>query len=183
MSIHELDPVTLYGCQQGDTKALGVLYDCYRQPLYYLARRMVGAQEAEDVCHEIFIAVFRSLPKFRGKSKLSTWILSIGTHLCLMHLRQRRGPAAQTEPLESADDAPLDTLSPAYEVEARDFMRRLSAAIDTLPDTQRLAITLRGFQEMSYEQVAGMMQLSIEQVRATLFRARRNLIKRLKEGS
>jgi RNA polymerase sigma-70 factor (ECF subfamily) len=101
-----------------------------------------------------------------------------------MHLRTRRARTGQTEPLEdSTDPGTFTTLSPAYEVEARDLMRRLSEAIDTLPDSQRLAITLRGFDEMSYEEISRLMEINVEQVRATLFRARRNLIKRLKEGS
>jgi RNA polymerase sigma-70 factor (ECF subfamily) len=182
MSIHELDPQTLYDCQQGKVEALGLLYDSYRQPLYYLARRMVGDQEAEDVCQEIFLALFRGLPQFRGKSRFSTWVLAVGTRLCLMHLRKRHARAAKIEPLEDADSLPADAWTLGYELDARDFMRRLSAAIDTLPDSQRLAITLRGFQEMSYEEIARLMELSANQVRATLFRARRNLLKRLKEN-
>jgi RNA polymerase sigma-70 factor (ECF subfamily) len=144
---------------------------------------MVGEQEAEDVCHDIFITVFRALTQFRGKSKFSTWVLSVGTNVCLMHLRKRHAKAGQTEPLHATDTEHFSTLSPDYEVEARDLMRRLSAAIDTLPDQQRLAITLRGFDEMTYEEISRMMRINIEQVRATLFRARRNLIKRLKEES
>lgn len=181
MSINDLDPDALRRCQAGDPAALGMLYDCYRQPVYYLARRMVGPREAEDVCHEIFIAIFRGLRRFRGQSKFSTWVLAVGTRVCLMHLRKRRSRVAQAEPLEAADVELADTLSPDVEVATRNFWERLSAAIDELPDRQRAALTLRSFEDMSYEQIARALHLGVEQVRAILFRARRSLIARLKE--
>lgn len=181
MGINNLDNDMLRRCQRGDSAALGALYDCYRQPVFYLARRMVGEREAEDVCQEIFIAVFRSVGRFRGKSKFSTWVLAVGTRVCLMHLRKHRAQSARLEPLETTETEPADTLSPSHEVAARDFWERLGTAIDELPASQRAAITLRSFEEMSYEEIARAMELDIEQVRATLFRARRNLINRLKE--
>ena len=60
----ELDAETLRRCRRGDPAALGALYDGYRQPVYYLVRRMVGEAEAEDVCQETFIAVFGAVAKF-----------------------------------------------------------------------------------------------------------------------
>ena len=178
MANEELDHETLRGCVRGDAAAMGVLYDTYRQRVFYLARRMVGEREAEDLCQEIFIAVFRSLPGFRRKSKLSTWIMAVGTRICLMHLRKRR---PQAETLESAEEELADTLSPAHEVAKRDFWQRISSAIDSLPASQRAALTLRSFEDMSYEEIARAMELDPERVRATLFRARRSLIERLKE--
>ena len=179
--MNELDPEILRRCRQADPKALGELYDCYRQPVYYLARRMVGEREAEDACQEIFIAVFRSVNRFKEKSKLSTWVLAVATKVCLMHLRKRGTKEARTESLEVSDTEPVNTLSPSQEVASKEFWARLSAAINELPETQRAAITLRSFEEMSYEEIARSLETEVELVRATLFRARRSLLRKLRE--
>jgi len=173
----ELDVETLRRCRRGDPAALGALYDCYRRPVYYLARRMVGEAEAEDVCQETFIAVFRAVAKFEGKSKLSTWVLAVATRICLMHLRKRRRTEAMTEPADASEAEPMTLLSPSRELLNKEFFKQLADAMDRLPENQRMAVTLRSFEEMSYEQIARAMNCRLEQVRATLFRARCRLLK------
>ncbi|MBI5684641.1 MAG: sigma-70 family RNA polymerase sigma factor [Verrucomicrobia bacterium] len=175
----ELDVETLRRCRRGDPAALGVLYDCYRRPVYYLARRMVGEAEAEDVCQETFIAVFRAVVKFEGKSKLSTWVLAVATRVCLMHLRKRRRQEASAEPADTAETEPMTLLSPSHELLNKEFLKRLADAMDRLPENQRLAVSLRSFEEMSYEEIARAMNCRLEQVRAMLFRARCRLLKLL----
>ena len=173
----ELNAETLRRCRRGDPAALGALYDGYRQPVYYLARRMVGEAEAEDVCQETFIAVFSAVAKFQGKSKLSTWVLAVATRVCLMHLRKRRRMEAAADPGDSNGDEPATLLSPSDALLKKEFLQRLADAMDRLPENQRTAITLRSFEEMSYEQIARAMNCRLDQVRATLFRARCRLLK------
>lgn len=177
----DLDEQTLRRCRRGDPTALGSLYDAYRQPVFYLARRMVGERDAEDVTQEAFIAVFKAVPRFRGRSKLSTWVMAVATKVCLMHLRKRGRKEGRTDSLEDTAVEPVTTLSPAQEVSGKEFWERLSAAIDDLPEVQRAAITLRSFEEMSYEEIARSLDADIEQVRATLFRARQRLIRELRD--
>ena len=176
----ELDLETLRRCGHGEPAALGALYDCYRQPVYYLARRIVGEAEAEDVCQEAFIAVFRGVGKFAGKSKLSTWVLAVATRVCWMHLRQRRRAEEHVEPADAAESDPITLLSPSHELITKEFLEQLAAAMDRLPENQRLAIALRSFEEMSYEEIARAMNCQTNQVRATLFRARCRLLKFMK---
>lgn len=173
----ELDVETLRRCRRGDPAALGTLYDCYRRPVYYLARRMVGEAEAEDVCQETFIAVFRAVAKFEGKSKLSTWVLAVATRVCLMHLRKRRRMETSAEPADAAEAELITLLSPSHELLNKEFLKQLADAMDRLPENQRMAVTLRSFEEMSYEEIARAMNCRLEQVRATLFRARCRLLK------
>jgi RNA polymerase sigma-70 factor (ECF subfamily) len=180
--MNEIDAQTLRGCKRGDPQALGALYDCYRQPVYYTVRRMVGEQDAEDVTQDVFIAAFRAIGKFKGQSKLSTWIISVATNVCLMHLRKRRSKQGRTDSLEETEyDPPVTTLSPSQEVANKEFWENLSKAIDELPDHHRAVITLRSFEDLSYEQIAKAMKVGIEEVRATLFRARRRLIEKLRK--
>jgi RNA polymerase sigma-70 factor (ECF subfamily) len=175
----ELDTETLRRCSRGEPAALGALYDCYRQPVYYLARRMVGEMEAEDVCQETFIAVFRGMAKFEGKSKLSTWVLAIATRVCLMHLRKRRRVETRAEPASADEAEPMTLLSPSHELLNKEFLQHLVDAMDRLPENQRVVVSLRSFEEMSYEEIARAMNCRLEQVRATLFRARCRLLKLL----
>ncbi len=173
----ELDTETLHRCRRGDPAALGALYDAYRQPVYYLVRRMVGEAEAEDVCQEAFIAVFGAVAKFAGKSKLSTWVMAVATRVCLMHLRKRRRQEVTTDPADTGHAEPITLLSPSEALLNKEFLQRLADAMDQLPENQRTAVTLRSFEEMSYEQIARAMNCRLEQVRATLFRARCRLLK------
>ncbi len=172
----ELDVETLRRCRRGDPAALGALYDCYRRPVYYLARRMVGEAEAEDVCQETFIAVFRAVAKFEGESKLSTWVLAVATRVCLMHLRKRRRQTS-AEPADASEAEPMTLLSPSHELLNKEFLKQLADAMDRLPENQRMTVSLRSFEEMSYEEIARAMNCRLEQVRATLFRARCRLLK------
>lgn len=173
----ELDGDTLRRCRCGDPASLGALYDCYRQPVYYLARRMVGEAEAEDVCQETFIAVFRAVAKFEGRSKLSTWVLAVATRVCLMHLRKRRRLETSAEPADATDAEPMTLLSPSHELLNKEFLEHLADAMDRLPESQRMAVSLRSFEEMSYEEIARAMNCRLDQARATLFRARCRLLK------
>lgn len=177
----ELDSETLRRCRRGDPAALGALYDAYRQPVYYLVRRMVGMTEAEDVCQEAFIAVFGAVAKFEGKSKLSTWVMAVATRVCLMHLRKRRRLDVTTNPAEADMTEPVTLLSPSDALLNKEFLQRLADAMDRLPEYQRTAVTLRSFEEMSYEQIARAMNCRLDQVRATLFRARCRLLRFLEE--
>ena len=177
----ELDSETLRRCRRGDPAALGALYDAYRQPVYYLARRMVGEAEAEDACQEAFIAVFGAVAKFEGKSKLSTWVMAVTTRVCLMHLRNRRRLEVAADSADVDGAEPVTLLSPSDALLKKEFLQRLADAMDRLPENQRMAVTLRSFEEMSYEQIARAMNCRLEQVRATLFRARCRLLKFLEE--
>jgi RNA polymerase sigma-70 factor (ECF subfamily) len=142
---------------------------------------MVGAAEAEDICQEAFIAVFRAVAKFEGKSKLSTWVLAVATRVCLMHLRKRRRLETPPETADADEAEPMTLRSPSRELLDKEFLERLADAMDRLPESQRTAVTLRSFEEMSYEEIARAMNCRLDQVRAALFRARCRLLKLLED--
>nr|WP_078509070.1 sigma-70 family RNA polymerase sigma factor [Streptomyces zinciresistens] len=163
---------------EGDEDAFAVLVQRHAPALIRLAARLLGdAAEAEDAVQDAFISAWRRLPEFQGQASFGTWTYRIVTNRCLNVLRSRR-PVA---PLESAGDpaAAEHTSSPERLAEARDAVRELREALETLSPEQRACWVLRELDGHSYEFIAEAVGLSQEAVRARVFRARRRLTRAL----
>ena len=159
----------------GDAVAARALTLRHVPRLLALARRMLAdPAEAEDVAQEAMLRLWRIAPDWRtGEAAVGTWLYRVASNLCLDRLRRRRdvGDAAP----EIADDAPS-----AFTGLARaDRAAALRAEIDRLPDRQRLAITLRHFEERGNPEIAAILGVSIEAVESLLARGRRELGLRL----
>ena len=124
--------------------------------------------EADDAAQEAFLKAWRKLSSFGGESSFATWLHRIAANQCLDALRVRA--RRRSEPLEAAPEPASP--SGAAALEAADLAARLLAA---LPEDQRLALTLRELQGLSYEEIAAVMECSLDSVKARLRRARRTL--------
>lgn len=134
-------------------QAFEYLVDRYSQQLYAVIRRIVHRHEdADDVLQNTFIKVWKNINSFKGNSKLSTWMYTIATNEALTHLR-REVPARKlpmtTEDYDLAETLVSDPYFDGDEVEAQ-FM----AAIDQLPEKQKLTFELRYFQDLPYKEIA-----------------------------
>ena len=130
--------------------------------------------EAEDVAQETMLRLWRMAPDWRpGEAALATWLYRVASNLCLDRLRRRRETGGEAP--ETADEAPsaLETLARA------DRAAALRAALDGLPDRQRLAIVLRHLEERSNPEIAAILGVSVEAVESLLARGRRELAARL----
>jgi len=159
----------------GDAVAARALTLRHLPRILALARRMLGdPAEAEDVAQETMLRLWRTAPDWRpGGAAVSTWLYRVASNLCLDRLRRRRasGDAAP----ETADDAPS-----AFATLARaDRAAALRAALDRLPERQRLAILLRHFEERGNPEIAAILGVSVEAVESLLARGRRELAARL----
>jgi RNA polymerase sigma-70 factor, ECF subfamily len=154
----------------GDARAMETLMRLNNRKLYRTARAILRDDaEAEDAVQDGYIRAFRAIERFRGESKLSTWLVRIVANEALM--RRRRSVAAEVVPI---DAEVLVSNEPAPEGEAlRGEMRRLlEARIDQLPDGYRAVFVLRALEELSVEETAAALGVPEPTVRTRFFRAR-----------
>lgn len=164
--------------QAGDADAFGELVLLHQDFVYDLALGMLrDPAEAEDLAQEAFVRAWLGLPNFGGQSQFRTWLYRIVTNLCY-----RRLPSLRRELTSLGNDC-LDNLvcdevlniNPADSLEAREQRAALHHAIEQLPDSYRLLVSLRYGQELSYEEIMAVVNLPLGTVKTGLFRAKERL--------
>jgi len=171
--------------QAGDADAFGELVLLHQDFAYDLAVRMLrDPAEAEDLAQEAFVQAWLGLPNFRGQSQFRTWLYRIVTNLCY-----RRLPSLRRQLTALGDDWIEDLVSdevlnidPADSLEAREQRSALHRAIEGLPDSYRLLVTLRYGQELSYVEIVEVVNLPLGTVKTGLFRAKERLRQTLLKG-
>lgn len=164
--------------RSGDCDAFAELVNQHQRFVYNLAFRVVGNEhEAEDLAQEAFVRAWMALPNFREQSRFSTWLYRIVTNLCYNRL-----PRLRRELTDLGDDSLAElpyedpkAVDPDLSVEADERRAFLHHQIDRLPESHRLLITLRYQQELSYEEIAGVVNLPLGTVKTGLFRAKERL--------
>ncbi|MCX8092667.1 MAG: sigma-70 family RNA polymerase sigma factor [Candidatus Goldbacteria bacterium] len=179
---------------KGEKEYFREIINKYKNLIYNHSRNFLrNAQEAEDVTQEIFINIFNNLNRFRGDSKLSTWIYRITVNTCKNKLKQmKRLKANIIEEIDDDNDETRKIIEDIRENEEKEpdnifKQKNLRSAIyknmKTLSDEQRTVIILRDINGLSYEEIAKIMKISVSAVKSKLFRARENLRQKLeKEG-
>lgn len=143
-------------------------------------------QDAEDICQEAFIEIFRSISKFRGDAKLSTWIYRVAVTKSLDHLKakKRKKRISFLQSLIGVDDKPIEVKDefnhPGVALENKERTKILFAAIEQLPNNQRMAYTLIKIEDMPYKEVAAVLESTLSAVESLIFRAKKNLQKTLR---
>ena len=165
--------------QAGDKRAFDLLVLKYQHKIISLVGRYVkDHHEAMDVSQEAFIKAYRALANFRGDSQFYTWLYRIAINTAKNYLvaRNRRPPDVDVEVNEYGDYGSVDVMADVDTPEnlmARDQLQdKVFATLEKLPDDLRMALTLREFEGMSYEQIAEVMDCPVGTVRSRIFRAR-----------
>jgi RNA polymerase sigma factor (sigma-70 family) len=168
----ESDEELLARVARGDPAAVRALVARKLPRLLSLAGRMLGdASAAEDVAQEAFLRIWKQAPRWRpGTARFDTWLHRVALNLCYDRLRRRR-ELSYADPPDRADESP----GPERGLEALDTGRRVSAALQTLPDRQREAIVLCHYQELGNIEAAAAMGVSVEALESLLGRGRRAL--------
>ena len=162
----------------GQRDAYGELVRRHQSAVFNIAYRLVGErQTALDLAQESFVRAFNALDSFDVKRPFAPWIHRIVANTALNWLERKRVP---TVPLDREDEyRPLEILDESSEPErvvlASEQNARVRHAILDLPPRQRVVIELRHFQELSYEEIAKALDLSLSDVKSDLFRARQRL--------
>ena len=181
--------------QAGDESAYEQLIERFQSAVYNLAYRLLNDQaDASDVAQEVFLKIFRNVGSFRGDSSLRTWVYRIAVNESHNRrrwlFRHRRGETAieetfedsetRTRPLMDSGETPFDfTMN-------REARVLLEEALATVNPVFRTALVLREIEDMSYEEIADILQVSIGTVKSRIVRGRealrRNLASRLDAG-
>ena len=169
----------------GDIAAFEQLVEKHQALVAGTVGRMLGSNsDVEDVAQQVFVRVWKSAKRYVPRAKFTTWLLKITRNLVFNELRRRKRHAA----------APLQTEAEGEEMQLKDehgstpdaslleseLQGAIAAAIAELPETQRMAVVLRRYEELSYEQIADVLDQSVPAVKSLLFRARTELRQRLR---
>jgi RNA polymerase sigma-70 factor (ECF subfamily) len=173
----------------GDEDAFRRLVDKHGRSIFNLAYRMTGnAADAEDLAQEAFLQAYARLGDFRVGSRFHPWIYTIALNLCRSHRRRRSLPRWLAPPRERQAERPEPELTepspdPEQALLAREAEEGLQRAVAELPAKYREAFVLRQSQELSYEEIAALLDLPLGTVEVRLFRARRRLLKSLEASN
>jgi len=171
--------------QRGDKRAFDVLTLKYQHKIVGLVSRYLNdADEVMDVTQEAFIKAYRALPRFRGDSAFYTWLYRIAINTAKNHLvsRSRRPPDTDidVDGEFQGDSVVLRDVGGPESAMARDQLEEvIFSAIDELPEELKVAVTLREFEGLSYEEIAEVMECPVGTVRSRIFRAREAIEKRI----
>ena len=158
---------------RGERAAFERIYALYFRPLSgYLMRQVRDAALVEELVDDTFVEAWRHASRFRGESKLSTWLFGIARHRALDALRARQ--PAHDDIDEQADLADV-TPGPELQASRRQTAMALDAALAQLPPEQREALELVLHQGFSYEETAQLVQAPLNTVKTRVFHARRRL--------
>ncbi|MFM7015876.1 MAG: RNA polymerase sigma factor [Bacteroidota bacterium] len=171
-----------------EEQAYRELVEQYSDMLYATAYSLVqNEMDAEDLTQECFVEISTAIYRFKGESKLSTWMYRIITNLALYHLRSKKrkkrfGFLFSIDDHENVNN-PIHKLkisSTPYQVlEQKEKNKILFAALEKLPENQRIAFVLFNMEQQSYKEICDIMQLSLSAVESLIFRAKQNLRKQL----
>ena len=169
--------------REGDTKAFTALVRRYESKIFRLAQHITqNREDAEDVLQETFLKAYEHLDQFQGNSKFYTWIVRIAVNQALMKLRKRRTDktVSMDESIDTGEDTVVREIaawdeSPEERYSREELSAILSSAIDSLAAPYRAVFVLRDMEELSTEETAAALDLSIPAVKSRLLRARLQL--------
>ena len=166
----------------GDSREFAVLVDTYKNVVFTVALRMVkNREEAEEVAQDTFIKVFKSLKKFKGDSKLSTWIYRIAYNTCLDRLK-KSGRDRQNVAMDEIQGFEIGVLDNALEgIVKSERAEMIQKCIQKLSPKDAALLTLFYFEEKNLHELGEILKMNESSVKVGLFRARGRLAKILKQ--
>jgi len=176
------EDILLQQARDGDSRSFDQLVKLHQSRVYSVALRLLGSpSEAEDVLQETFIALYQSLHRFRGGSKLATYLFRLATNFSLMKLRRskRRGRDSSHLSLNVIEELPDKTASPLESLLSSEFRAVLDQQLQKLPAKDRAVVVLRDIEGLDGGQVAKILGLTLPAMKSKLHRSREFLRKNL----
>lgn len=178
----DLDTQLMLQVREGSAEAANALVRRnFERVARYISRVVRHPRCVEDLTQDVFVYVLKSAPRYEPTAKFSTWLYRIATNAARNYLnqacvRKQRAPDGETPALEPVDRSES---GPEHRLTLSELRDRVSAAISSLPLNQRIALTLFQYEDLSYEQIAAVLDTTIEAVRCLLKRAREALREQL----
>jgi len=173
---------------KGDNDAFEILVNRHQTSVLSLIYRFIGDRtRAKDLAQEVFLRVWQAARSYKPQAKFTTWIYRITANLCLNELKSsRRKKWLQFlrfgDNLENTVEETLvdDTPSPEDLLLAKERSRQIANALQSLPENQRMALILKRYDGLSYQEIAKVIGCSVSAVESLLVRAKRSLQEKLK---
>ena len=186
------DAVLMLRVKRGDRAAFTGLVEKYKQPVMnFIYRSLRDETEAEDLAQNVFLQVYKSRSRYKQTAKFSTWLFTIARNLCLNELRRRsRHPAESLEETHAENESRDGGTQRQYEDKSQmappekllqgELAQKIEEAIAELPENQRSAILLCRQEDLSYEEIADILDCSLSATKSLIHRGRETLKEKLK---
>jgi len=178
----EADEQLMMRIALGDTMAFRLLVERHQGHVIATVARMIGMSDAEDIAQQVFLNVWKSAPRWRPEARFTTWLLTIAKRLVFNESR-RRGRARlipqSRDPDEEHADHPEGAPGPDQQILERELHEAIERALACLPEKERLAVIMRRYENLPYEEIANVLAMSLPAVKSLLFRARNTLREKL----
>jgi RNA polymerase sigma factor (sigma-70 family) len=181
--VTELTETVVRAAQSGDQAACRTIVEGLQRPVLATIYRFLGSgwrREVEDIAQEVFLKVFRALPKFDpARAKFTTWVYTFVRNHCYDVLKRRRLPTSSIH--AGPDDGPVRELPdrreqlPTASLHNQELGRRIGEALATLGEDQRMVFVLREYEQLDYSEIAAITGVNEGTVKSRLFRAKESL--------
>lgn len=177
---NDLDVELMGRIREGDFAAFEQLIEIHQRSVIGTVAKMLGnPSEAEDISQQVFIRVWKSAARYEPQAKFTTWLFTITRNLVFNEVRRRqRKPTVSVQEREETTHRVVEDVqgsSPDEDLLRSEMEAAIDRAIEALPEKQRLAVVLRRYEEMPYEEIGAVLSMSVPAVKSLLFRARTQL--------
>ena len=180
----EDDDELILKAQEGDLRPFDLLVKRYQRKIYFLARRMVkGHDAADDIAQETFINAYSAIKSFKIGYSFYTWLYRICMNLSINYLKRQKFVISESQFGEEASQLEREApgADPSNHLALKELEGEIEKAIDSLPPKFKAVLVLRVYEDLSYEEIAKTLKISMGTVMSRLFRAREKMQEMLKE--
>lgn len=180
MKVEDQEIIALMTSPKGQEKGLRALMDTYQSRLYWHIRRLVVDHDlAQDVLQDTFIKVFENFHQFKQESQLYTWLYRIATNQALQELnKMKRMQKSDNDAEYHLQNLVAQNAGP----DAEEIQIMLQKAIQTLPEKQKLVFTLRYYEELPYEEMSTILDMSVGTLKTNYHYAKQKIEEYIKEN-
>ncbi len=183
------DSQLMLAVKKGERRAFELLFQKYSRPLYHFTYRFVGNPAvAEELVQDIFFKIYRAAPKYEPRGRFSTYLYRVATNHCLNEIRR----VDYKERFDSLDQPQFDDSSSGMELPStfpsaenlywtQSMANKIQELLLELPEKQRAALLLNRLEELPYQDIADILNISVGAVKSLLHRAKNTLRERLEE--
>lgn len=163
---------------KGDEQAFGTLVAKHQHAVIGTVGKMTNhSADTEDIAQQVFLRIWKAAPRYKPTAKFTTFLFTITRNLVFNETRRKsrrkeHSLEEQEEDWHSLVSDQTPSARPDLSLEQQELRQIIDQAIASLPDKQRLAVILRRYEQMPYEEIAGVLELSVSAVKSQLFRAR-----------
>lgn len=178
----------IFRFKHGEKEVFGQILKNYQGALVNFVFKFMGQKErAEDIAQEVFLKVYQQLPEYKEEGKFTAWLFRIATNFCLNEIKKikKQAQISLDEPKEDQEQplaatlADLTQYSPDKSLEKKELIQAVQNVLLSLPEKQRIALILSQYENLSYQEIAAVLESSVSAIESLIFRAKQTLKQKL----